>query len=88
MAAYYYQYLQIIISIGLVTLGYKKSCTYRPVSPSSFYLLGDLAQMELNLIEQFSNHLEQCDFIPFSCPDLVKTLVVVSTIFCLKDSYS
>ena len=49
------------------------------MSPTSYYLFGDLAHMELNLVQKISTHLEQSGFVQYSCSDMVRTPVVVGT---------
>ncbi|CAG4932335.1 unnamed protein product [Colias eurytheme] len=43
---------------------------------NSYYLLGDAALFELGAKFYFSNYLKSNNFIQFSCPDFVKSLVV------------
>ncbi len=53
----------------------------RNVSPGAYYLHGDLAHAEFDLMELFCAYLDHQDFVPFSCPDMVKAPIVVSLLF-------
>jgi len=58
------------------------SLRFSAVSPRSYYMQGDLALLELDALDRFINDLRNINFIQFSCPDIVKTIVVEG---CGKD---
>jgi len=54
---------------------------FRVISRGSFYLCGPLAHLELHLMELVSQRLRDAGLQQFSCPDMFKTVVMVTDRF-------
>jgi seryl-tRNA synthetase len=68
------------LNLDYMRLSYINKCLYASiVGPHSSYLIGSGAQLQLSLIEYFSEHLRQNQFIDISGIDFVKSAIVEAT---------
>ena len=51
---------------------------YSDVLEGTYYLKGDLVLLEQAILQYFSERLEAMDLGQLSCPDMVKTVMMVS----------
>ncbi len=71
---------QTNVNLDYMRLCYINKCLYTSiVGPHSCYLIGSGAQLQLSLIEYFSEHLRQNQFIDISGIDFVKSAIVEAT---------
>jgi len=61
----------------------RKHGVCRPVFHGAYYLLGDLAMMERQLMLSASKLLRSCDFRHIVCPDSVKSHILVRAQFLM-----
>ena len=51
---------------------------YSDVLEGTYYLKGDLVLLEQAILQYFSERLEAMDLCQLSCPDMVRTVMMVS----------
>ena len=54
-------------------------CPFSTVGDRAFYFMGELAELQQNLLSHFATQISEQGFVPMKAPDFCKDFVIVRT---------